>query len=224
MTGPSPAMLAFRDVETAAYCPRKLYYRRRDGPPDVPDGIDAVRDLAFEYEDLLTVDAAVLAAPIEVDPETYRERLRAARADLEAWDQLVDPPRRDVLLEGRECRGIAHKVLEEPLAPSLAFAGKPPDEGVWEPQTARLVAAAKALAWERQRPVERAVAEYPAYGVVRQVDLTTRRKATYRKAVRAARSIDGPPARVESDAKCDPCEYAETCGTRTRSLASLLET
>ncbi|RXK50149.1 CRISPR-associated protein Cas4 [Halorientalis pallida] len=215
-------MHTFRDVETAAYCPRKLYYRRRAGPPDVPDEVAACRSLAFEYERLLDSDADLLAAPIEVSPTQFRSRLGRAKARLDAWDALADPPIQERTLEGRECRGVAHKVLEDPLAPSLVFAGRPPDEGVWEPQTVRLVAAAKALSWERETAVERAYAEYPAYGVVRTVPLTTRRKAAYRRAVRTADAVDGPPARVDNDAKCSPCEFREQCGVRTRSLRSLL--
>jgi CRISPR-associated exonuclease Cas4 len=215
-------MHTFRDVETAAYCPRKLYYRRRAGPPDVPDEVAACRSLAFEYERLLDSDADLLAAPIEVSPTTFRSRLGRAKARLDAWDGLVDPPTRERTLEGRECRGVAHKVLEDPLAPSLVFAGRPPEEGVWEPQTVRLVAAAKALSWEHETPVERAFAEYPAHGVVRTVPLTTRRKAAYRSAVRTADAVDGPPTRIDNDAKCSPCEFREQCGVRTRSLRSLL--
>jgi CRISPR-associated exonuclease Cas4 len=212
----------FRDLETAAYCPRKLYYRRRAGPPDVPDEVAACRQLAFEYERLLTDDAALVAAPIEVSPTAYRSRLGAAKARLDRWDALADPPERERTLTGREARGVAHKVLTDPLAPSLAFAGRPPEEGVWEPQTVRLVAAAKALAWEHETPVERAYAEYPAYGVIRAIPLTTRRKAAYRKAVRTAESVDGPPPRLADDSKCEPCEFREECGVRTRSLRSML--
>ena len=215
-------MHAFRDLETAAYCPRKLYYRRREGRGDVPDRVDTVRSLAFEYDQHLADDVALLAAPIEVDPAEYRDRLRRAKDALDAWDQLVDPPTRDAYLEGRDARGVAHKVLEEPLAPSLAFAGQPPDDGVWEPQAVRLVAAAKALAWEREQRVERAYAEYPAYGVVRPIDLTVRRTAAYRRAVRTANSIDGPPSRLDDDAKCTPCEFRSECGTKTRSAATML--
>lgn len=215
-------MHAFRDVETAAYCPRKLYYRRRAPDPEVPDEVHDRRSLAFEYERLLCDDAALLAAPIAVQPAEWRARLRDASERIDAWDALCDPPRRDVLLQGRECRGVAHKVLEEPLAPSLVFAGRPPDQGVWEPQTVRLVAAAKALSWERERPVERAFAEYPTHGVVRAIDLTTRRKAAYRAAVRTAEAVDGPPPRIDDDAKCGACEYRTECGTRTRSLRSIL--
>jgi len=214
----------FRELETAAYCPRKLYYRRRDGPPDVPEEIERIRRLAREYERLLTDDAALLSAPIEPDPGTVRERLRAARDRLDDWAALVDPAETDVYLAGKDARGIAHKLVEadEGAVPSLVFAGGPPDQGVWEPQSVRLVAAAKALSWERERSVERAVAEYPAYGVVREVDIGPRRTGRYRRALRTAESIDGPPARVDNDAKCDPCEYREQCGVRTRSLRSLL--
>lgn len=215
-------MHTFREVETAAYCPRKLYYRHRSGPPDVPEDVAVCRSLAFEYERLLTADADLLAAPIEVSPTQYRSRLGSVKARLDCWDELADPPTRETMLEGRECRGVAHKVLENPLAPALTFAGKPPDQGVWEPQSVRLVAAAKALAWERERPIERAFAEYPAYGVVREITLTTRRKTAYRKAVRTADAVDAPPPRVDNDAKCSPCAFSEQCGVRTRSLRSLL--
>ena len=214
----------FRELETAAYCPRKLYYRRRDGPPDVPESVGTIRDLAFDYERLLTDDAALLAAPIEPDPATVRERLRAARDRLDYWDELVDPADRSVYLGGKDARGVAHKLLDldAGTVPSLVFAGQPADQGVWEPQSVRLVAAAKALSWQREQSVERAVAEYPAYGVVREIEITARRTGCYRRALRTAESIDGPPGRVQNDAKCKPCDYREQCGVRTRSLRSLL--
>ncbi|MFB6184737.1 MAG: hypothetical protein ABEI96_09305 [Haloarculaceae archaeon] len=217
-------MHAFRDLETAAYCPRKLYYRRREADPDrtIPDRVRRRRTLAFDYERLLRSADARASAPLAVAPETYRDRLAAMRDRLDAWDALVDPADRAVRLRGREARGVAHKVLDAPLAPTLAFTGDPPEQGVWEPQSVRLVAAAKALSWERETPVEQAFAEYPAHGVVRAIDLTTRRKAAYRKAVRIADSVDSPPPRLSDDAKCGPCEYAADCGVRTRSLKSLL--
>jgi CRISPR-associated exonuclease Cas4 len=216
-------MHAFRDVATAAYCPRKLYYRRRE-PEGVqtPDSVRATRELAFEYERLLTDDEALREAPIAVSPTTYRSRLGCLKAKLEAWPALADPPARDVLLTGRECRGRAHKILDGIPTVSLVFAGEPPDQGVWHPQSVRLVAAAKALAWERERAVERAFAEYPAHGIIRKIDIDTRRKAQYREAVRVADTIDGPPARVDSETKCSPCEFSGQCGARTRSLRSLL--
>lgn len=214
----------FRDLETAAYCPRKLYYRRRDGPPDVPEDVGPVRDLAFDYERLLSDDAALLAAPIDVAPGTFRERLRDAKTRLDHWDRLADPSGRDVFVEGKDARGIAHKVIYTAAGPvpSLVFAGEPPEQGVWEPQSVRLVAAAKALAWEHECAVDRAYAEYPAHGTVRSIECSVRRTGRYRRAVRTAESVDGPPARVDSDAKCRPCDYREDCGVRTRSLRSLL--
>lgn len=217
-------MHAFRELATAAYCPRKLYYRRRDPEPEsgVPDSVAERRELAFDYETLLTDDEALLSAPIEVTPTTYRSRLGCAKAGLDAWDQLADPPQRNVRLEGKDARGVAHKVLEEPLAPSLAFTGEPPEEGVWEPQSVHLVAAALALSWEREQQIETAFVEYPAYGIVRQVDISARRRAAYRSALRTAESLDGPPRRVDNREKCPPCEYREDCGVRTRSLGSLL--
>lgn len=215
-------MHAFRDVATAAYCPRKLYYRQRQ--PDeceTPDNVEKRRALAFEYERLLSDDDRLRAAPIAVSPTTYRSRLGCLKARLSAWEDLADPDERDVLLTGRECRGIAHKLLPGPTL-SLVFAGEPPEQGVWQPQSVRLVAAAKALSWERETSVERVYAEYPAYGVVRRIDIGTRRRARYREAVRTAETVDGPPARAENDAKCSPCEFSGECGTETRSLRTLL--
>jgi len=214
----------FRELETAAYCPRKLYYRRRDGAPDIPEEVTQIRRLAQEYDRLLSDDAALLAAPIAPDPATVRERLRAARDRLDDWAAVADPVETDVYLAGKDARGVAHKLVatEDGPVPSLVFAGRPPEQGVWEPQTVRLVAAAKALSWEREGRVARAVAEYPAHGVVREVEVTARRAGLYRRALRTAESIDGPPARADSDAKCAPCEYSEQCGVKTRSLRSLL--
>jgi CRISPR-associated exonuclease Cas4 len=218
-------MHTFRELATAAYCPRKLYYRRRDGPhDDPPAAVPARREVAFQYERLLSDDDALARAPIAVTPTQLRSRLGQTRARLDEtdWTGLVDPDRRDVHLAGRDARGVAHKILASPPRPSLVFTGEPPETGVWEPQTVRLVAAAKALAWERERQVETAFAEYPAYGVIRRVALSTRRVAAYRAALRQAESIDGPPARTDNRAKCAPCEYSDRCGVRTRSLRSML--
>lgn len=215
-------MHAFSDLALAVYCPRKLYYRREDAR-DVPDAVEARRALAFEYGTLLDADASLLRTrPIAVTPEEFRSNLSRARERFARFEELVDPPRRDVFLTGRECRGIAHKLLEDPPVPSIVFAGKPPENGVWEPQSVRAVAAAKALAWERETPVEAAFVEYPSYGIVRRIDLTTRRKALYRRAIRTVEAIDGPPPRLADGAKCADCEYRDRCGVRTRSLRSLL--
>jgi CRISPR-associated exonuclease Cas4 len=220
-------MLAFRDVATAAYCPRKLYYHQRDGPPDVPDRVDRVRDLAFRYEALLETDRSDPPDPwreasLPVALGEIRERLAAARSRLDCWSALAAPAARDVTLEGKDCRGVAHKVLADPPRPVLVFTGRPPERGVWAPQSVRLVAAALALAHERERRVEHAVAEYPAHGVVRRIALSARRRDAYRRALRTARTLDAPPPRQASDAKCDPCEYQATCGVRSRSLLSRL--
>lgn len=214
-------MQSFSDLALAVYCPRKLYYRRRDDDRDVPDLVDRRRRLAFEYPELLDegVDASLLAVP----PEAWRSNLQRVR-NRDIWDAVTAPERRDVLLEGKDCRGIVHKVLDHdgPM-PSVVVTGTAPENGVWEPDAVRAVAAAKALAWERETPVDRAVVEYPACGIVRAIDLTTRRRATYRRALRTARSIDGPPPRLRNSAKCEECEYRTECGVRTTTLGSLLE-
>jgi CRISPR-associated exonuclease Cas4 len=217
-------MHAFREVETAAYCPRKLYYRRQSsGQEETPEEVAARRGLAFEYERLLDDDSAIRNAPIAVTPTQYRSSLGCAKARVDRWEALADPPDREVFLSGRDCRGVAHKLLGgTPPSLSLVFAGKPPETGVWHPQSVRLVAAAKALSWERETGVERVFAEYPAYGVIRGVDVTVRRTAEYREAVRTADAIDGPPARTDNRAKCEACEYQPECGVTTRSLRSLL--
>lgn len=216
-------MHAFRDIETAAYCPRKLYYRRQD-PKETerPSIVAERRDLAFEYQRLLDGEG-LETAPIEVTPTQFRSRLGCARAQLARWDELVSPAEREAFLSGRECRGIAHKRLADPPSLSLVFAGGPPDNGVWRPQSARLVAAAKALSWEEETAIDTVYAEYPAYGVIRRVDVDARRTAAYREAVRIADSVEGPPARIDNDSKCEPCEYRGECGVRTRSLLSRLK-
>jgi len=219
-------MHAFRDIEAAAYCPRKLYYRRRSPDEEsIPEIVGRRREIAFEYGELLDDCERLRELPIEVTPTQFRSRIGCARARLDRWDELVEPAERDAFLSGRECRGIAHKLLSsgsESPSLSLVFAGEPPEEGIWKPQSVRLMAAAKALSWEEETAVESVYAEYPACGVVRRVDVDARRTAAYREAVRIADSIDGPPARQRNDAKCEPCEYRPECGVRSRSLRSLL--
>ena len=214
-------MHAFSDLATAAYCPRKLYYRLRDDDHATPAAVRERRELAFRYPELIDPDADLSEEPIEPTPTAFRANLGCAR-ELDAWDALCAPARRNAFLEGRESRGIAHKVLTDPLSVSIISAGSPPEQGAWRPQTARAVAAAKALSWEEGREVGHAYVEYPAHGVVRKLGLSTRRKAIYREAVARAESIDGPPPRLDDDSKCDPCEYREQCGVKTRSLRSLL--
>lgn len=217
-------MHAFREVETAAYCPRKLYYRRQEPDPEqTPEAVRERRALAFEYQRLLSDDQALRQAPTAVTPTQFRSSLGCARASLDCWNELRDPVAQDTFVEGRECHGIVHKILDtEPVTLSLVFAGEPPEQGIWEPQSVRLMAAAKALSWEREVDIQRAFAEYPAYGVVRKVDVDARRTAAYRAAVRTAGAIDGPPGKTSNRSKCNPCEYRDQCGVTTRSLGSLL--
>jgi CRISPR-associated exonuclease Cas4 len=220
--------ISFSDLRTAAYCPRKCYYQRllpdedREPPPEVA----AIRALATRYDELLEAPPGALESePIAVPSVRYRERLAATRDRLEGrdqWERLRAPADRAVFATGRHCRGIVHKVLADPLEPALISSGEPPETGVWTSQSVHAVAAAKALAWEHQVSVERAWLEYPAYGVIRSIDLTTRRKAQYRSALRAVRELDGPPGRTNNRSKCESCEFATECGVKTRTLRSLL--
>lgn len=218
-------MTSFSDLARAAYCPRQLYYARREDREELPPRVTARIDLAFRYRELRRADdETLIELPIRRDPAAYRDALETVRTRPE-WDALTEPSDRRVLLEGKDARGIAHKVLSDvddgPI-PSLVSPGTPPEQGVWEPQRVRAVAAAKALAWERQGTVERAFVEYPASGVVRTVHLTTRNCATYRRTLRTVQTLDGPPARTEDSNKCEPCEHSDRCGVRTRSLRSML--
>ncbi|MDZ7702263.1 MAG: hypothetical protein U5J98_09510 [Halobacteriales archaeon] len=215
--------VTFGELATAAYCARKLYYRREDDDWAAPSGVEAVRGLAFEYDRLLAApDRALADLPIAVEPAAWRTNLRRARDSLDAWAGLCDPADRDRTLEGKDCRGVAHKVLADPAGVSLVSAGDPPSQGVYEPHRVRAVAAAKALAWERRAPVEHAYVEYPAHGTIRRVPLDGRRRAEYRRALRTARTIEGVPPRLADRSKCAACEYRGSCGVETRTLGSLL--
>jgi len=229
--------ITFSELRTATYCPRKLYYQQtRETEREPPPEIDEIRALADRYDDLLAADARLADEPIALDPTTYRDQLAATRRRLETggnadgdtetdrdhWSRVCEPIDRDRLVTGKECRGIVHKVLETPIEPVIVSAGSPPKQGVWESQSVHAVAAAKALAWEHERPIERAWIEYPACGVIRSIELTTRRKARYRRAIRTVRELDGPPARIDNRSKCEACAFAQTCGVRTRTLRSLL--
>jgi CRISPR-associated exonuclease Cas4 len=211
--------------DLAAYCPRQLYYARREDDRDVPETARARMDLAYRYPTLAGApDATLRRLPIRRSPAAYRHNLARLR-DRDDYDRLVDPELERVGRIGKECRGTVHKILPgddgSPPVPTVVSPGEPPENGVWEPQTVRAVAVAKAVAWERGRAVPRALVEYPSVGVVREVRLTTRAKAAYRRALRAARSIDGPPGRVDDD-RCTACDYRDRCGTGRRTLRSLL--
>lgn len=220
--------VAFSALARAAYCPRQLYYHRRereagDAAPGPPEAARERVALAFRYPALRRADdAALAAAPVDPPPDAYRAALDRL-AERDDWAGLCDPAARRVLLAGRDCRGVAHKLLPgDPPTPTLVSPGDPPERGVWGPQRVRAVAAALALAWERERPVERALVEYPAHGVVRRVRLTTRNRAIYRRTLRTVRQMDGPPPRLDDDARCAACDYRADCGVGSRSLRSLL--
>jgi Domain of unknown function DUF83. len=233
-------VIPLSDLRTAAYCPRQLYYRRRDDDRGPPATVGERRSLATRYPALADADdETLLTLPLGVDPSTYRRRLRWLRAEgheppadagdppvsstpSDRWESLVDPVAREVFVEGRDCRGVVHRLLADPLRPSLVSTGTPPERGVWEPQSVWAVGAAKALSYERGESVGRATVEYPTHGIVRRVRITGERRARYRETVRAVRSMDGPPPRAASRSKCSACEYAEKCGVRTRTLRSLL--
>lgn len=213
----------FSDLRVAAYCPRKLYYRRNEPDRSPPESVCKRRSLAFQYDALLDLDPQQLAPrPIDVPPHVYQRRLRRLKKHREDWDTIVTPEARNVPVSGRECHGIVHKVLADPPRPAIVSPGDPPENGVWEPHAVQAVAAAKALAWEREQQVDQAVVEYPAHGVVRTVSLSVRQKAAYRNALRSAQSVDGPPSRIDNSSKCAACEYSDQCGVKTRSLRSLL--
>ena len=245
-------LVAFSNLARAAYCPRQCYYARADDDRGVPSEVAATMELAHRYP-ALRDDADLDAEPIAVPPATYRDRLDAL-ADRPAWPGLAEPPQRDVYLVGKDCHGIAHKLLSgtavedaaddnpgddgdagddpgddadddqptTPPVPVIVSPGAPHETGVWEPQSVRAVAAAKALAWEREREIPRALVEYPAHAVVRSVRLGVRRTAAYRRALRTARGIDGPPPRLRDSPRCEPCAYREECGIETKSLRSRL--
>lgn len=215
-------MPSFSDLSRAAYCPRQLYYARRDDDREPPPAARRRQALAFRYAELRDADDAMLAdLPIDLEPAAYREALTDL-SNRPEWDDLCAPAATDYYVEGKDCHGILHKLLPgEPPTPTIISSGRPPEQGVWEPQTVRAVAVANALAWERQQRIPRALVEYPASGVVREVPLSSRRTATYRRVLRTVRAIEGPPPRV-NDSRCDACEYRSTCGVRTRSLRSLL--
>jgi len=213
---------AFTDLVTAAYCPRKLYYKRTHDDYDSPDSVGAIRNLAFRYTDLLDPETDLADEPIATTPAAYRSALGSTAERLGRWGELADPPEARTFLCGKDVHGIAHKLLSDPATPVIVSPGEPPEQGVWEPHSVWATAAAKALSWERETPVDRAYVEYPAHGVVRKLRMTTRRKAGYRKALRTASAIDGPPPRLRNDVRCESCAYREECGTKTRSLRSRL--
>jgi CRISPR-associated exonuclease Cas4 len=234
-------VIPLSELRTAAYCPRQLYYRRRDDDREPPSRVTTRRALADRYPDLLTAaDETLAALPIAVAPETLRRRLRWLRRQgheppddaatvptgdddpTARWESLVAPLARGRFVEGRDCRGVVHRVLDDPVRPSLVSTGAPPERGVWRPQSVWAVGAAKALSHERGEPVTTATVEYPTHGIVRRVRITGERRVAYRETVRTVQTLGEPPARTADRAKCEACAYAADCGVRTRTLRSLL--
>ncbi|QZY00653.1 CRISPR-associated protein Cas4 [Halobaculum rubrum] len=228
----------FTDLATATYCPRQLYYDRREDDRGPPSETTARIDLAFRYSELRDLDDAALAAePIDRPPGEYRAAL-ARLADRADWESLSSPTDTRVLLDGKDARGVAHKVIGaigadaprdddgnpigDPPVPVIVSPGEPPEQGVWEPQSVKAVAAMHALSWQEGRRIRRALVEYPTHGVVRDMSLSVRRSGTYRRVLRSVREMDGPPARLSGSPKCRECRHRTNCGVRTRSLRSLV--
>lgn len=216
-------MPTFSDLARAAYCPRQLDHARRDDDRGPDERAARRRDLAFRYPALVDAAPATLAdLPLDLDPPAYRARLRGL-TDRDDWPAVARPDARNVALEGKDCRGVAHKVSEgDPPVPTVVSPGRPPDDGVWEPHRVRAVAAALALSWERERRVERARVEYPASAVVRTVRLTAGNRRRYRETLRTVRRTEGPLPRTDDHGKCGSCPYREPCRGRTRSLRDRL--
>jgi len=244
--------VTFGDLARAAYCPRQLYYARRDDDRGPPDRARERIALAYAYPELRdATDERLRAAPIDRDPAAYRRALDRL-ADRDDWAALAEPSARRVRLVGTDCRGIAHKILVPGAddghgdgaddgdhgddgddggwrgaggtpVPTVVSPGTPPERGVWEPQAVRAVAVAKAVARER-------VAKEPVgralveYPAVGVV--RTVRLTTRRRAAyrRVLRTVRSidGPPPRVDDARCDACDYSEECGVRTRSLRSLL--
>jgi len=137
------ASVTFSDLRSAAFCPRQCYYEWVDDDRDPPPRVERIRSLAFRYDELLRADRLSLAAePIEIDPAVYQRRLTDAKRRHDRWRECCTPAGREVLVDGRDCRGIVHKVFEAPLEPVVVSTGTPPDRGVWESHSIVAVAAA----------------------------------------------------------------------------------
>ncbi len=213
-------MIAFTELALATYCPRKLYYRRKNDDFEAPD--QPGFELAFRYPSLLDAATDLTDEPIAISPASFRKNLRRTRRRVDRFDELCSPARRSVYLAGRDAHGVAHKLLADPPAPSIVSVGTPPSTGVWEPHAVRAVAATKALAYERETKIETAYVEYATHGLIRELEITGRRRAQYRRAVRTVETLGDPPPRLQQRTKCRSCAYRESCGVRTESLFTRL--
>jgi len=96
---------AFTDLATAAYCPRKLYYRRTRDDRDSPDSVAPIRNLAFRYGDLLDPETDLADEPIAVTPTAYRSALGCSKARLDRWENWSIRPKRGLSCAARTPTG-----------------------------------------------------------------------------------------------------------------------
>ncbi len=208
--------ISFSDLRVGAYCPRQLYYRRHELDRTPPSSVSTRRELAFRYPELIDCAHDKLAdTAVVVSPETFQQRLREARSRLTAWPSLIAPAARDVFVDGECGHGIVRKVLTDPLRPVVISPGKPPQQGVWTSHTVQAVASARALTVERtpSHPVDTAFVEYPAYGVIRKLQLTPERILTYRRVRSKISDLETLPESRQSRSKCEACQYRHRCRT-----------
>lgn len=212
-------MPTFSELAQAAYCLRKLHHRRADGWERTHAGSTPDR-LSHRYDELLA--GSVPSEILNLDPETVAANLKRTRETFGAiWPSLRSPAETGVFLRGRACRGFANKIVDtDPPIPTFASSGQPPSAGVWRSHAVRAVAIGRALAWERDRSPERVLVEYPGHGIVRAVQLSERRRETYRRVLRAVDLMGTEPSRTENLSKCHTCEYEERCGPGSSSLLS----
>lgn len=208
-------------LSLGAYCLRKLHYRQECGWDDGADQT-TTRSLASKYPALLS--GRVPRNRLGSNPDSVAAALRGSRDRLPAvWPTLRDTAPSRNRLQGQDCSGIAARVIDtDPPVPTFLSSGQPPAEGVWHRHSVRAVGLAKALAWERHCTVARTLVEYPRFGVIRSVPLTGRRRAAFRRVLRAVKTMDDPPSRTDDTAKCESCEFRDRCGVRSRSLRSRL--
>ena len=66
--------VTFSALATAAYCPRKLHYRERDGRWAPPPEAEAVRALAFGYGSFLSGEERPDPSLLAVEPRRWPGR------------------------------------------------------------------------------------------------------------------------------------------------------
>lgn len=169
-------MYAASDLSVAAYCPRQLYYRR-DDDCEVPPSVAARRELAFEYERLLAADDASLSARPRSIGRTSGALGSASTAGTRSSTRPIGTASSQAGSgEGSRARSSTTRSPPRISARIATRAGR-------LETPLRAIALAKALSWEHEVAVETAFVKYPTHGIVREIALTTRRKAAYRDAV-----------------------------------------